>query len=127
MAASASQKAAAAASPASPKTPPRLRAAAARVARVEALQQRMPSTHSLFGLVCVLLKAALVIQLVVAGVERLRLLTALTQPDYYYENGKPPRPNSFDELVKTHHSQFRHWFRVDTPRYVCMSGTSACC
>ena len=116
MAASASQKAAAAASPASPKTPPRLRAAAARVARVEALQQRMPSTHSLLGLVCMLLKAALMIQLVVASVEQLWLLATLTRPDYYYENGRPPQPKSFEELVKTHHSQFSQWFRIDTPK-----------
>jgi len=89
MAASASQKAAAS----SPKTPPRLRAAAARVARIEALQQRMPSIHSLLGLVCMLLKAAMMIQLVVASVEQLRLMTALMRPDYYYENGRPPDPS----------------------------------
>jgi hypothetical protein len=109
---------------ASPRTPIRLRAAAARVARLKALQQRTPPTHNLFGLVCLLFRAALMIQLVVAGVEQLRLLAALARTDYYYEDGLPPRPFTFEELTRKHHSKFKEWFRIDTPKCVCLQPLS---
>lgn len=99
-----------------PRTPPRLRAAGARVERIKTLQERVPAKHKLFPVVSMLLKAALLIQMVVAGVEQLRMLTTMVRPDYYYEDGRPPAPYTFDELVRKHHARFKDWFRVDTPQ-----------
>lgn len=87
--------------------PLRLRAADARVARLEALKQRTPPTHRFFGIICVLLRFALTIKMVVATAEGLQLSAGLLRPDYYYEDGLPPRPCTFDELERKHHAHWR--------------------
>lgn len=109
----------------SPTTPKRLRAAAARIARIKALKERTPPTSSLFCLLCVLLRMALMVQMLVTAMEQVQLAVAIARPDYYYEKGRPPKPYTFDEMVETHHLQWRLMFRVDTPRYVWMVLQSA--
>lgn len=71
------------------RMPLRLRAADARVARLEALKRRTPPTHKFFGMICVLLRCALIIKMLVANAEGLQLSAGLLRPDYYYEDGLP--------------------------------------
>ena len=103
----------------SPTTPKRLRAAAARVARIKALKERTPPTSSLFCLLCVLLRMALMVQMLVTAMEQVQLAVAIARPDYYYEKGRPPKPYTFDDggdtppSVEAHVSGRHSQVRVD--------------
>lgn len=86
------------------------------VERLKKLQRRIPAKQRLFPVLLLLIRAGMMIQLLVGGVEQAQILTTLARTDYYYKDGEPPQPFTFDELVCIHHSSFKHWFRVDTPR-----------